>query len=67
MADGGIALRFFSLMADVPSLPLSLFLIDAMMQEIDTLQDEVSKIKKTLAELKVKLYAKFGSAINLDE
>jgi chaperonin cofactor prefoldin len=38
-----------------------------MMQEIDTLQDEVSKIKKTLAELKVKLYAKFGSAINLDE
>lgn len=36
-------------------------------EEIDTLQDEVSKIKKTLAELKVKLYAKFGSAINLDE
>jgi chaperonin cofactor prefoldin len=55
-----------SSLADVPSLSLSL-LIDAMMQEIDTLQDEVSKIKKTLAELKVKLYAKFGSAINLDE
>lgn len=34
---------------------------------MDGLQDQVTSIKKTLAELKVKLYGKFGSAINLDE
>jgi len=36
-------------------------------EEVDALGEKVTSIKKTLAELKVKLYGKFGSAINLEE
>jgi chaperonin cofactor prefoldin len=36
-------------------------------KEIEGLKNEVANAKKTLAELKVKLYGKFGNAINLEE
>lgn len=35
--------------------------------EIEKIKTEVVDAKKTLSELKVKLYGKFGNAINLEE
>jgi prefoldin subunit 4 len=35
--------------------------------EVESLTTEISAIKKTLADLKIKLYAKFSSSINLEE
>jgi len=35
--------------------------------ELDKINEDISGIKKTLAELKVKLYGKFKNSINLEE
>ena len=35
--------------------------------EINELETEVESLKKTLADLKVQLYSKFGNNINLEE
>ena len=35
--------------------------------EISELETEVESLKKTLADLKVQLYSKFGNNINLEE
>ena len=40
---------------------------DSAAAEMKTIEDELSRIRGTLAELKKKLYAKFGSNINLEE
>ena len=40
---------------------------DSVAGEMKTIEDELSRIRGTLAELKKKLYAKFGSNINLEE
>jgi prefoldin subunit 4 len=39
----------------------------AIEAEIKTYEDQIAGIKKTLADLKVQLYAKFGNKINLEE
>jgi len=36
-------------------------------EQVDSLTEEIEAIQKEMAELKVKLYSKFGKAINLDE
>jgi len=41
--------------------------IEEVREERDRIQKEVDDIKKKLAELKVVLYQKFGSNINLEE
>ncbi len=35
--------------------------------ELDKVDEKIKQAKKTMAELKVKLYAKFGTSINLEE
>ncbi|XP_029420402.1 prefoldin subunit 4 isoform X2 [Nannospalax galili] len=37
-----------------------------LQEEIDTLECRVASIQRVLADLKVQLYAKFGSNINLE-
>ena len=40
---------------------------DSVAAEMKTIEDELSRIRGTLAELKKKLYAKFGGNIHLEE
>lgn len=36
-------------------------------ENVDDINRKMAEIKKTMAELKVKLYGKFGNSINLEE
>ena len=38
----------------------------SLQKEMDTLKTEAKDIERVLSELKVQLYAKFGSSINLE-
>jgi chaperonin cofactor prefoldin len=40
---------------------------EEIQQEMEEIGNEIDSIKKTLAELKVKLYGKFKTSINLEE
>ena len=40
---------------------------EALGTDIENLKSDAEALKKTLADLKVKLYGKFGNSINLEE
>ena len=55
---------------DGPSRPAESMLESAsaeIKKEIDDLEAEKSELKNAMAELKTKLYKKFGNSINLEE
>ena len=40
---------------------------EALSTDVENLKSDAEALKKTLADLKVKLYGKFGNSINLEE
>jgi chaperonin cofactor prefoldin len=45
----------------------TLWIEQALNEEMNALNSQLDEIKKTMAELKVKLYGKFKNSINLEE
>ncbi|KAL6074002.1 Prefoldin subunit 4 [Balamuthia mandrillaris] len=72
LADDDVPVRYKAgeVFVEVPKEEAEQMLEKALQEngvQMEKLEEELAAIKKTMAELKVRLYGKFGSNINLDE